>query len=300
MNALKIARALGGRRSGGQWMAPCPAHEDRTPSLAITESEAGRVLVHCHSGCSQAAVIEALQCLGLWAGAVNRSYARVTFRGPHARLRHSDDSAARRETALRLWDLSREGNGTLVNTYLESRGITLIPPSSLRFHGLIRHPEGGGWPAMLALVRRGVDGERLGIHRTYLARDGGGKAEVATAKMMLGPCRGGAVMLAEPQSEKPLMIGEGIETCLSAMQETGLPVWAALSTSGIRGLDLPVSVSEVIVLADGDDAGEEAARAAALRWLREGRRVRIARPPAGMDFNDLLAYRAGKLSGVAL
>jgi putative DNA primase/helicase len=44
----------------------------------------------------------------------------------------------------------------------------------------------------------------------------------------------------------------------------------------------------LIVLADGDDAGEAAARDCALRWKREGRRVRVARPPQGMDFNDLL------------
>ena len=45
------------------------------------------------------------------------------------------------------------------------------------------------------------------------------------------------------------------------------------------------------VIADGDEPGEMAARAAALRWKRGGRRVRIARPPHGMDFNDLLVRR---------
>jgi putative DNA primase/helicase len=44
----------------------------------------------------------------------------------------------------------------------------------------------------------------------------------------------------------------------------------------------------VIVLADGDEAGEAAARDCAFRWKRQGRPVRIARPPRGMDFNDLL------------
>jgi hypothetical protein len=53
-------------------------------------------------------------------------------------------------------------------------------------------------------------------------------------------------------------------------------------------LDLPREVRNVIVLADGDDPGEAAAEACAWRWKREGRRVRIARPPRGLDFNDLL------------
>jgi putative DNA primase/helicase len=52
-------------------------------------------------------------------------------------------------------------------------------------------------------------------------------------------------------------------------------------------LSLPAKVRDVIVLADGDDAGERAAQEAARRWKNEGRRVRIARPPQGMDFNDI-------------
>ena len=104
--------------------------------------------------------------------------------------------------------------------------------------------------------------------------------------MMLGPCRGGAVRLAH--ADALLMVGEGIETCLSAMQATGYPAWAALSTSGLRTLELPSIVREVIILADGDAPGEAAARCGAHRWVGEGRRVRIARPPHGLDFNDLI------------
>ena len=143
---------------------------------------------------------------------------------------------------------------------------------------------------MVALVTRGADDTPLAIHRTFLARDGAGKAPVDPQKMMLGPCRGGAVRLADPADV--LMVGEGIETCLAAMQATGHPAWAALSTSGLRTLDLPAGLRDVIVLADGDESGEAAARDCALRWKRQGRRVRIARPPQGMDFNDMLLGRA--------
>ena len=56
---------------------------------------------------------------------------------------------------------------------------------------------------------------------------------------------------------------------------------------------LPPDLRAVVIAADADDAGERAAREAALRWSREGRRVRIARPNhAGWDFNDLLCERA--------
>jgi len=112
---------------------------------------------------------------------------------------------------------------------------------------------------------------------------------------MLGPCRGGAVRLA-PLADV-LMVGEGIETCLAAMQATGRPAWAALSTSGLRSLDLPDQLRDIIVLADGDDPGEAAAQDCGRRWKREGRRVRIARPPQGLDFNDLLLGRALCIEG---
>ncbi len=115
--------------------------------------------------------------------------------------------------------------------------------------------------------------------------------------MMLGPCRGGAVQLGSAAEQ--LMVGEGIETCLAVLQATGNPVWAALSTSGLRTLDLPSKVEEVTILADGDQAGEDAAMHAAQRWVREGRHVRIANPGEGLDFNDLLIGRPPHKEGNA-
>jgi rhodanese-related sulfurtransferase len=61
-----IARALQGKRVGAsRHMARCPAHDDHTSSLSVAERD-GKVLVYCHSGCSQTAVIEALRSRGLW------------------------------------------------------------------------------------------------------------------------------------------------------------------------------------------------------------------------------------------
>jgi hypothetical protein len=130
-----------------------------------------------------------------------------------------------------MWQASQPPEGTPVQTYLRSRGLDIPASPALRFHTELKHPSGGVWPAIVALVTHGVDGKPSGIHRTFLARDGNGKAPVETAKMMLGPCRGGAVRLSPAGGA--LMVGEGIETCLAAMLATGNPAWAALSTSGL-------------------------------------------------------------------
>jgi putative DNA primase/helicase len=246
------------------------------------------VLVRCHAGCEQHRVIAALKARGFWSDAVGRPTASLK---PGAAGEHSTtDAADRTKVAMRIWGATSPADGTLVENYLRSRNIIIPLPATLRFHAAIKHPGGQRWPTMVALVTRGTDDTPAAVHRTFLARDGGGKAPVDPQKMMLGPCRGGAVRLG--RIDDALMIAEGIETALSAMQTTGHAAWAALSTSGLRSLDLPGGVRDVIVLADGDDAGEVAACDCAWRWKREGRRVRIARAPHGADFNDLLIGRA--------
>lgn len=283
MSAETIAKALGGRKVGGGWTACCPAHDDHSPSLSIRDA-GGKVLVRCHAGCSQQSVVAALRESGLWPedGRLWRTASRAQIERTPDR-----DDFAPSEAAVAIWRNAKLPMGTPVETYFLSRGINLPPPPTLRFHAGLKHPSGGVWPAMVALVTNGLDGTPVAIHRTFLAPDGHGKAPVDPQKMMLGPCRGGAVRLGDPVGV--LMIGEGIETCPAAMQASGHAAWAALSTSGLRALNLPNDVNDVIVLADGDDAGEAAARDCALRWKREGRRVRIARPPRGQDFNDLAA-----------
>jgi len=44
----------------GRWIACCPAHNDSKPSLAIRETDDGRVLLHCFAGCSANEIVSAL------------------------------------------------------------------------------------------------------------------------------------------------------------------------------------------------------------------------------------------------
>lgn len=60
VEAVLIPRLDGWRQQcSDQWIARCPAHDDRSPSLSIRYTE-DRVLLHCFAGCSAEAVLEAL------------------------------------------------------------------------------------------------------------------------------------------------------------------------------------------------------------------------------------------------
>jgi putative DNA primase/helicase len=283
MNAESIATALGGRKAGRSWSARCPAHDDRNPSLSLRDSAGGGVWVKCFAGCPKNEIIGSLKALGLWVGGT--SWRTSTKRLKPSAMKQSADDQTRTSIALSIWKACVPASRTLVEIYVRSRGLVLPATPTLRFHPSLKHPSGEHWPAMVALVCD-YDGTPLAIHRTFLARNGVGKASVDPQRMLLGPSRGGAVRLAEPS--KIIMVGEGIETCLAAMQATGLPAWAALSASGLTSLELPDTVQDIIILADADEAGEAAAQTCARRWIKQGRRVRIARPPTNQDFNDLL------------
>lgn len=56
-----ISRLDGLKETGpGKYLSRCPAHEDRSPSLAIKDGDDGRVLLHCFAGCETEDVLLAL------------------------------------------------------------------------------------------------------------------------------------------------------------------------------------------------------------------------------------------------
>lgn len=59
LSALE-ARGCNPRRSGDGWVARCPSHEDRNPSLSVSEGRDGRALVYCFAGCSIKEIVAAL------------------------------------------------------------------------------------------------------------------------------------------------------------------------------------------------------------------------------------------------
>jgi putative DNA primase/helicase len=280
--AADAAAAFGHPKRVGRnkWRSDCPVHGGH--SLDLTDGRDGRLLVYCWGvGCDRIEILRCLRDRGLSVG---------PDRAPEPDPRETDREARKLAFAKQIIGRGRGAAGTPVEKYLISRGITIALPV-LRFVPNCPHPNRSRLPAMVARITN-VDGELIGIHRTFLRPDGSGKADVDPQKAMLGLARGGAVWLA-PAAET-LMVAEGIENGAAAMQSSGMPAWAALSTSGMIGLILPAVIRTVVILADNDidGAGERAARTAAQRWLIEGRRVRLAMPPVpGTDFNDVIQGR---------
>jgi putative DNA primase/helicase len=293
--ASEIVRALGGRNG----VCRCPAHDDKHPSLSVKDDEDGDIFVHCFAGCDYRDIKDALRHRGLLSEWQPSEFdpERQTRIATERRKRDAEMGKKHRqrlEWARSVWSESQDARNTLISTYLWSRSINVVPPT-VRLHPALKHTESGlFFPAMVGVITQWPSKKMTGIHRTFLAPDGIGKADVDPNKKMVGRCAGGAVQLA-PAGEV-LAVTEGIETGLSVQQATGTPTWAALSTGGIEALIVPPPevVPEIQIFADNDinGRGNVAAENAAERWTRTGHRVRIVLPPMGSDFNDMLQREA--------
>ena len=193
------------------------------------------------------------------------------------------------EAAARLFAASVPVAGSLAETYLLSRGITLpISSSALRFHPKCWHRDEVQTrsiprPALIAAVTDGA-GSLKGAHRTWLAQDGTDKAPVETQRRAMGHLLGNAVRLTP--GDDILVVGEGIETMLSVREAApGLPVWAALSSSHLGAVLLPEGLQRLYIAIDRDPAGQRAAERLTTRATEVGIVVRVLEPRLG-DFND--------------
>jgi putative DNA primase/helicase len=283
MRATDIAARLGLKRYPRSWRGRCPAC-DYLGTFSVRAGRDGRALLYCANCQDREALAD--------------SVARAT--GQERQSEPRDDLGAhavrqrKQDAALRVWLGSEPVSGTAADRYLAARGLTdLAASSALRFRGDTRHPEGGRLPALIALVSD-PSGNPVAVHRTFLTRDGC-KASVEPVKASLGPIWGSAIRLHTIEPDKPLLIGEGIESSASAGRLMGLPAWAAVSAGNMaKALVLPTEARRVVIAVDPDDAGRKAARDAWIRWRAEGREVRVAVPDGASDFNDLLRNREAR------
>jgi hypothetical protein len=250
-------------------------------------------------------------------------------------------AAHEREKAIRLargvWQCGKAAESSPVRDYLICRGIapTLFPrlPICLRYHPDLAYTVeiDRAWqvihrgPAMLAAIQ-GPDGKFIGVHRTWIDLDQPkGKArilhpvtgEVCNAKKMLGSKKGGTIRLTGNAVRPVLVMGEGIETTLSALVSgvhADAAFWAGADLGNMAGQRMmgkgqrfdgipdlgdrdafvpPPGVDRLIYVMDGDSEPKStrAKLVAGLRRamaLRPGLRGQIAACPSGVDLNDVL------------
>ncbi|MGI9169985.1 MAG: DUF7146 domain-containing protein [Caulobacteraceae bacterium] len=222
--------------------------------------------------------------------------ARETFAEGRERARRDDDTRkAKRALAARIWACARPLAGSIAETYLrQARAIAApLAGAMLRFD-----PGRAPWPPAMVAAVVDAKGDLTGAHRTFLAVDGMGKAEVAMTRQSQGEIMGGFIRLA-PGSR--LIVAEGIESALSAWEarpsETSdCGAVAAISAGGMAGLVWAAEVRQLIIAPDRDasGAGERAAQTLARRAYAAGLAVGFLRPPEGLgDWNDWARAQRG-------
>ena len=305
-SALEIAAVLGGKPHGRSYVCPCPVpgHLDKHPSFYIAE-RGGKVVFICRSGCGQDAVLAALKGRGLWPDCPDD---RDLPRDRAGAASSNSSAEARRDgkrDPFRWWRASSSKiRDSLIPIYLGARRIEDLTDAELkplRFHPSLFHwPSKTEWPCMLALVARVQPSglrEPITCHMTFLARDGQGKAPLQKERLFpsgASPAGGGVWFGAiDPGAE--VIVGEGIESTLSAMRLYGAQAGvAALSALGVEKLVLPPEARQVRIFADRDELqqGFAAAAIATRRWRAEGREVAMSQAATpGWDANDVLVSR---------
>ncbi|HZQ01689.1 MAG TPA: toprim domain-containing protein [Reyranella sp.] len=196
-----------------------------------------------------------------------------------------------REAARRLFASAKPIGGTLAETYLRSRGITNVNDlMALRFHPHCwyrAHDDAPRetWPALIAAVTD-LHGRIAGVQRTWLARDGSGKAPLAIPRRAMGQLAGNGVRFGVPT--EMMAAGEGLETMLALRQVLpALPMVAALSATHLAMLILPPGLRRLYVARDNDRAGHRAAGKLAARAMENGVEALLLTPSSD-DFNTNL------------
>lgn len=275
------------RRAGSEWKASCPFHQDRTPSFTIFDGGRRFQCFGCGASGDVLDFVRRLHGVGLRDAAEMLGGGELSTLAAQAPQNAAPVSSDRTDEALAIWRAAVPASGTLAETYLRSRGITIEPPLSLRYAELPYGKRGPDYPCLVCCVSS-PEGPLQGIQRIYLAPNGRGKAGVPKAKLSLGKVAGGAIRLA-PLDDRELVVCEGPEDGLSLVQALGRPVWAAAGASMLSAMRLPPSVRQVAVGGDKDAAGKTAAEKAARAFAMQGSAVRVFYPtPPAKDFNDEL------------
>ena len=283
--ARAIVESLDGTWRRDKGMCCCPAHDDRTPSLSVTLGRKA-ILFHCFAGCSNEAVIAALERCGVRSRNLFDGSCSVDFQ-PKKNLPFNPN-------ARRLWQSATAITDSPAVRYLAQRGL-LSASDQLRYLG--RTPLGPRGavqflPAMLAAVTTDIG--IVAVHRTFLDCASARLAGFERPKRALGSLGYGAVRLSPPVQGR-LGLAEGIESALSAMQLFGIPCWATLGNERFGLVAIPESVRELFLFIDNDAGGALAVERALGAYAAPHRVIHSRAPTSpGFDWNDELTSQLAR------
>ena len=319
LNASELAQRLGrqaeavcshylsnGRKQGNYWqVGDVQNNPGRSMYVRLTGPESGKGAAGKWSDAQSGEYGDLLdvirESLGLIDFADIADEARRFLSLPHPepkaqvhRLRTPPAPSGSSEAARRLWRITQPLSGSVAEAYLRERGITdLRGTANLRFHpNCYWRPEGDGltqaWPAMIAAVTD-LNGKITGAHRTWLARDGSGKAPVDPPRKAIGDLLGHAVRFGNAQDV--MAAGEGIETILSLRHVLPMmPMVSALSAGHLGAVLFPLHLRRLYIVRDNDPAGDSARDNLVDRAHECGIEAITLSPVLG-DFNDDLTAR---------
>jgi DNA primase len=288
------------RRSGRSLAGCCPFHDDRKPSLVVTD-EVGLYYCHgCHASGDVIDFVRAIQGCGFldaihW---ISGTIPAVAVSRNRARAKKIDLARGLMTiTYARFqWQAAVPIEGTPAERYLRLRGIKGSIPPTLKYGIVplwIDPMTGNKGPENHALIAacQDVTGRVTGIHKTLLRADGQ-LAQVRAPKQSLGQIRGGAVRLGPEASE--VIVCEGPEDGLTIHELLpSTPVWVALGTGNMPVMMLPPGIKRVLVAGDNDAPGRAAVERACEAFRAQGRHAAAIFPGNAFgDFNDQLRDRA--------
>lgn len=231
------------------WLACCPAHDDRNPSLSVSVGDDGRVLLHCFAGCSSDAVRAAL---GLeWGDLRAEPFDAADARTRTPRATHSPPRD----------EPPRPAFGSLDEVRIAYRRQQGAPSASWTYR------DAGGDP--IGEVFRWDTPNGKTIRPAFLI-DGGWQMTYPPVRPLYGMDRIG--------TERRVFVVEG-EKAAERLHALGFP--AITSPGGSKAADRadwsPLADREVVILPDADDPGRKYADAVADLVRAEGAEVGIAR-----------------------
>lgn len=258
------------RKNGQGWIACCPAHEDKSPSLSINTGDDGRILLHCHAGCVTEAVVSSL-------GLKPKDLFSTTTRNPY-QPRNSFNGRKQPTSSISL-EVVEKMHVTLTDeqrAYLKERRMLsdkIIDQYRLGLHELNNERR-------ISIPIIDQAGNVVDV-RLWLPTEK--RADDSSKILHWARGYGGARLFPVDQLKHDnLLLCEGELDALAAIANGIVAITATCSVSTWNEvLSQPFKEKNVTILMDNDEAGQKGSKKRADLLVQAGAIVRMGRWPEG-------------------